>query len=324
MKYPHGFLLGLLLTILPFSILRSAPPAWSATGDSFAANIVFPTLENQIKKMPVQDGKVVGASLRRKADNTISGEILIEMTKEQFQGVVCRLTTDLVIVSMDASKADIKMQNTDVESCRTDRGPVFDSMAVMAAKVGIQMVIDRVQTDVNSSVNRTIYSTVDILKKETGEGVKLDYRVYTEGLSLFIYTGDKSEPTRFRRVPYEAIQDPSCSEVLLAKLYHSYDTASPYRGNVTLTVRNLTGKSKADWLQVKMKGGGLSDDEVGSGYILPGNDFTWTGPLAARAGKELTVEFYSGSTLFKAFNSKCGDYRFVVPGDGDLEIVIER
>lgn len=317
-------ILLILFTLIPFTgSVTAAPPNWSATGDSFSANIVFSTLEKQIVKMPVQDGKVVGASLQRKSDQTISAEILLEMTKDQFKGVVCRVVTDLYFESMDSAKAVIKMQNTDVDSCRTDKGPVFDSMAKVAAKIGVAMMAEKIQTEVNKSVNNTIYSTVNILKKETGENVSLDYRVYTEGLSLFMFTGEKSEPSRFVRVPYESLTSPSCSEVLSARLYHSYDSGSPYKGKLYITVKNLTGKSQADYLEVKLTGESIQKP-VGSGFVLPGNNFEWNGPLAGHAGKEVTVEFYSGSTLYKAFDSRCGDYKFLVPNDGDLYVVIER
>ena len=305
------------------SAIESAPPTWSATGDSFVVNIVFPTLVEQMKKMPAKESRILNANLTRKSQNSIGMELETEIMEGDLKGAICNVKTDLVIDSMDIQKAVLKLRDMKVVSCSTNRGALMDSIVEAGAAVAIGMMSDKIEQDVNKSVNKTIYTTVNQLKEKAGKSIAMDYQVYPGGLSLFIFAGEKQSEAFFQNVPYTAAHPSDCSEVAAVRLFHSYDTTSKYSGNIELSVNNLKGKNAGDWFEVHVHGTGM-EKTINSGYIMPGKNYVWSEPIAAHATKSITIEFSSGAALVKALSTRCGSMEFSVPENGDLKIEIDR
>lgn len=304
--------------------VSSAPPAWSASGDSFVANIVFPSLAEQVKKAPVKDGKIESVHLIRKDEKSISAGINLELLKPELKGTVCSINTVLFIESMTINSGTIKLKDTSVEACNSPNKLIPNAIIVQAANVAVSVMKSQIEKDMNKSINNTLQSTIRQLRQQGRSDVKLAYEVFAEGLSIFVYSGEKVKSTKYTRVPYELTHKNDCNDIKSAMAFHSYDTDSKYEGSVKVIVKNPAGSSTTDIFSAAMKETG-KEGEDSSGTIMPGKSHEFTKSLSAWSGKNVTVEFHTGAgSLLGGLAPACGKIQFDVPTNGDLVVEVEK
>ncbi len=185
------------LVILTVSFLgiipvMAAPPAWSASGDNFTANITFPSLAAQMKKAPVQEGSIESAELTRKDEKSIGAVIRLLVKNEQLKGTVCTVNTSIFIESVTLEKGVLRIQNSEVQSCQSSNRFLPNSVLVQAARAALAAMEKKIEEDMNQSLNKTLSKSVSIMKEQGHTDVKIDYSVYPEGLSVFVYSGEKN------------------------------------------------------------------------------------------------------------------------------------